>query len=325
MPALHVDTDIGGDPDDVAALAMLAGWPDAELVAVTTVVDPDGSRAAMARHCLRLVGRADVPVVAGARATTAGRRLDPVRELWRGVDLTSAVGTDDSADAVSRLAESTRLGATVVAIGPLTNLAHLGDRHRDLLRSARVVVMGGWVHDLEADLPSWGPGRDGNVAADLGAARTVLDLTGDLTLVTLHETLRVHLRRAHLSRLRAAGEIGTLLAGQAEAYARLQGHGELALAHAGLPDDLLVFLHDPLAAAVALGWAGATTETRHLAPVVDDGGLRLVPAAGGRPVRVLTGLDPPSFTDRWLWATQSGGGTRPDDVGPGLGQVVTES
>ncbi len=37
MPKLHLDTDIGGDIDDLCALAMVLNWPDVELVAVTTV------------------------------------------------------------------------------------------------------------------------------------------------------------------------------------------------------------------------------------------------------------------------------------------------
>jgi hypothetical protein len=40
---LHIDTDLGGDPDD--ACAMVLGWPDVDLVGITTTADPDGQRA----------------------------------------------------------------------------------------------------------------------------------------------------------------------------------------------------------------------------------------------------------------------------------------
>ena len=36
---VHLDTDLGGDPDDVCALSMLLGWPDVEVVGITTVLD----------------------------------------------------------------------------------------------------------------------------------------------------------------------------------------------------------------------------------------------------------------------------------------------
>ncbi|HET9944454.1 MAG TPA: nucleoside hydrolase [Actinomycetes bacterium] len=304
MHRLHVDTDIGGDPDDVAALAMLAGRTDVDLVAVTTVLDADGTRAAMARHCLRLVGRPDVPVVAGAPATSGGRRLDPMSELWTGADLRPEPASDD---AVARLADSIRSGATVLAIGPLTNLALLERAEPGLLGRARIVAMGGWVHDLEDDLPAWGPGRDWNVAADLDAARTVLPRTGDLTVVTLHETLRTHLRRAHLPRLRAAGAIGALLAHQAEVYAAARDHAGLAAAHEGLPDDLLLFLHDPLAAAVAVGGPGVRVERRAAVVVEDRGALRLTRSPTGRDVGVVTAVDSESITERWLSDTERAG------------------
>jgi purine nucleosidase len=46
---VHLDTDIGGDPDDACALAMLLGWPGLDLVGITTTIDPGGVRAACAR------------------------------------------------------------------------------------------------------------------------------------------------------------------------------------------------------------------------------------------------------------------------------------
>lgn len=63
---LHIDTDLGGDPDDACALAMVLGWPDVDLVRITTTADPDGLRAGYVAHVLELVGRMDIPVAAGA-------------------------------------------------------------------------------------------------------------------------------------------------------------------------------------------------------------------------------------------------------------------
>jgi hypothetical protein len=45
---IHLDTDIGGDTDDLCALAMLVGWPGVELVGVTTCSDSGGGRAGLA-------------------------------------------------------------------------------------------------------------------------------------------------------------------------------------------------------------------------------------------------------------------------------------
>ena len=54
MLKLHLDTDLGGDIDDMCALAMVLNWPDVELLAVTTVADDQGRRAGYARNPVRV-------------------------------------------------------------------------------------------------------------------------------------------------------------------------------------------------------------------------------------------------------------------------------
>ena len=54
---IHLDTDLGGDPDDACALSMLLAWPEIELVGVTTNLDVGGERAGCVRRILELAGR----------------------------------------------------------------------------------------------------------------------------------------------------------------------------------------------------------------------------------------------------------------------------
>src|SRR2546421_497063 len=77
MLKLHLDTDIAGDIDDLCALALVLNWPDAELVAVTTVSDDEGRRAGCARYALRMTGREDVAVAAGADVSLGCYRVRP--------------------------------------------------------------------------------------------------------------------------------------------------------------------------------------------------------------------------------------------------------
>ena len=53
---LHLDTDFAGDTDDACALAMVLGWPDTELVGITTTADPGGLRAGYLAYFLGLAG-----------------------------------------------------------------------------------------------------------------------------------------------------------------------------------------------------------------------------------------------------------------------------
>jgi len=188
---VHLDTDIGGDPDDGCALAMLLG-SDLVLAGVTTTVDPHGQRAGYAAHLLRLAGRADVPVAAGAGVTvTAGDIVEPLPQLWP-PRTEARPGSLQAAHDL--LVANLERAATIVAVGPLTTLATL-ERHRPgALCGARLVVMGGWAGPLPGDLPAYGPGDDWNVAVDPQAALVVATSGADITWVTLAATLRTSLR-----------------------------------------------------------------------------------------------------------------------------------
>lgn len=302
---VHLDTDFAGDTDDAAALAMLLGWPDVEVCGITTTADPDGSRAGYVEHMLGLAGRDDIPVAAGAGAALNGAPMGGLPDhvaFWGSavvVPRPSRAGA-----AVELMATSVERGATVVAIGPYTNLALLETARPGILGSVRVVLMGGWVYPAAEGLPAWGPERDWNVQCDTRATQQVFDAAGELTLVTLTGTLRSHLRAAHLERLEAAGAIGRLLARQGRAHEAEHRMTEFGRSHARLPDDLLNFQYDPVAAAVAVGWKGATTATLHLRPVVDDGVLRFAVVDGGKPVDVVLDVDGTDFAETWLRAIE---------------------
>jgi inosine-uridine nucleoside N-ribohydrolase len=168
------------------------------------------------------------------------------------------------------------------------------------LADATVVCMGGWITPPADGLPPWGANMDWNVQCDTSAAVTLFETARELTLVTLTATLDAHLRRAHLDRLRAGSPVGTLLARQAEAHAAQYEFAVLGRTYSRLPDDLCNFQYDPVAAAVALGWNGATIVEQRLRPVFDGAVLRFAPDDAGRVVRVVTEVDGDAFADHWL-------------------------
>jgi inosine-uridine nucleoside N-ribohydrolase len=298
---IHLDTDLGGDPDDLCALAMLLGWPDVEITGITTTLDAEDMRAAYVAYCLRLARRDDIPVASGAGVSlTTLQRADPFlndSRYWPD-DILPSPSTPGAA--LDLLARSIDAGATVAGIGTSTNLALLEIARPGSLRHAPVVLMGGWVRPPADGLPAWGPEMDWNVQFDPRAAEIVFASATDLTLATLPATMQAQVRRADLPRLRTAGPLCELIARQSEARATDAWMPALAEAHAALPDDLLNFQFDPVACAVALGWPGATVEQIRLRTDRDGDVLRFVPDPGGRPVRVLTDVDGPAFAAMWL-------------------------
>jgi purine nucleosidase len=301
MVRIHLDTDLGSDTDDACALAMLLGWPGVELVGITTAVDPGGRRAGYVAHCLQLAGHADVPVAAGAEVSlTTLRCPGSIPDDQRYWPANIPARPSPAGAALDLLDHSIQHGATVVAIGPWTNLALLEVSRPGRLGRVPVVVMGGWTQPPAAGLPAWGPEMDWNVQSDTRAAQILAATTSELTLVTLPATLKAQLRAADLPRLRASGPLGELLARQAEAHAADHGMAELGLAHVGLPDDLLNFQYDPVACAVAVGWNGAVIRELRLRPVLEGELLRFQPDQDGRLMPVVVDLDGASFTDTWL-------------------------
>jgi purine nucleosidase len=303
---IHLDTDLGGDTDDACALAMLLGWPDVEITGVTTVADPGGRRAAYVAHMLRLAGRDDIPLAAGAEvsATTLGRANPVDDERHWPASVTPRPSPPGAA--LDLLERSLDTGATLVAIGPYTNLGLLEISRIGSLRRQPVVVMGGWVEPPAPGLPRWGPEMDFNVQWDTRAAEVVA-ATARLTMVTLPATLNAHLRRADLPRLWAAGPLGQLLARQSEAHAETYQMEKLGRDHSGLPDDLLNFQYDPVACAVALGWSGATVEDIRVRPMRMGDVLSFQPHPEGRSTRAVLDVDGAAFRETWLSAVEAAG------------------
>jgi inosine-uridine nucleoside N-ribohydrolase len=303
---IHLDTDFAGDTDDAAALALLLGRDDVEVVGITTVADPDGARAGYVESFLALAGRHGIPCVAGAGASLAGEPMGDLPDhdaYWGALTTTAQPGVDPGA-AIDLTATSIEQGATVVGIGPYTNLALLERARPRALADARVVLMGGWVRPRPPGFPPWGPERDWNAQCDVGATTEVFAAAGELTLATLPGTIGGHLRAADLVRLRASGPMGALLARQAEAHAAEYDVRTLGRAHPALPDDLMNFQWDPVACAIAVGWDGARIERMRLRPRVDDGVVRFEPDGAGREVAVVTEVDGDAFSELWLRAIE---------------------
>ncbi|HYY97888.1 MAG TPA: nucleoside hydrolase [Pyrinomonadaceae bacterium] len=301
---LHIDTDIGGDIDDLCALALALKWPGAELVGVTTVAEHAGRRAGYARYALGLEGRADVPVAAGADASGGFYREFPL--LPKGEDAYWPGGVESCPtpleDALDLLERNIRQGATVCAIGPFTNLALLERRSPGILGEARLCMMGGFVFPPREGFPAWDYRRDYNVQVDAERARLVFDSASGPTLVTLAVTAETALRGSQLEALEGAGPLARLVARQAEVYAAAEHREkEYARNYAGLPEDFINYQHDPLACAVALGWdEGVRVEELPLNSTIEDGWLVQRVEEGGRPAEVVTRVDGRAFEDFWL-------------------------
>lgn len=176
MTKLLIDTDIGDDIDDALALAAVIQMPSVQLIGVTTVYKNTDMRARLARKLLKLGGVPDVPVYAGCGDGVSVRNDRQERFCQYSPDLDTNVSlAPDNAEAIDPdeaavrfiLDSVERYGKelTIVAIGPLTNIAKaiLSDLER-MRRIGRIVLMGGAFYEHF---------REWNILCDPEAAEVV--------------------------------------------------------------------------------------------------------------------------------------------------------
>ena len=301
---IHLDTDLGGDIDDLCALAMLLRWAgDVHLTGITTVAEAKGRRAGYVRYALGLEGRNDVPVTAGADVAQGFYRYPelgfPAEERYWPEPISSPENAPE--DAIQLLKKSIEQGATIVAIGPYTNLYLLDIQYPGILEEAKLFLMGGYVFPIRTGYPQWGNNMDWNIQVDIHSARHVLEHSNPV-LIPVTATVETALRRAYLPALRKSGPLGNLIAMQAESFAVDEGFEiKYGTTCAGLSDDIINFLHDPLACAIALGWKdGVEISEIHLMFEIRDGWLYETIDPTGKSTKIVTKIDGDKFNNFWI-------------------------
>ncbi|HLY28384.1 MAG TPA: nucleoside hydrolase, partial [Aggregatilineales bacterium] len=173
---IHLDTDIGGDMDDLCALAMLLKWPDLEVTGLTTASDENGRRAGYIAYVLNLIGRTDIPFAAGADVSGGYFRVKPGyppdEENWP-EPIPPRPGSLDAALAL--LKHSIEQGAVLVGTGPFTNFRLLDEKYPGLLKIATVFLMGGHIYDAPIGYPQLDNEMDWNIQLDVHSAQYVLE------------------------------------------------------------------------------------------------------------------------------------------------------
>ena len=192
MIRLAIDTDPG--VDDATAIMAAFAHPEARIEAITTVAGNVSLERTTANVCTILdVLEQNVPVYAGCSHPMVGDVVDA--GYFHGADglgdsgypLSPRLVEDEHAvNALIRLANESPGELTLVAIGPLTNVA-LATRLDPTLpqKYARLVVMGGSVRGVGNITTA----AEFNAYADPEAAAVVFDAWPGLTLVSWETTM----------------------------------------------------------------------------------------------------------------------------------------
>lgn len=309
MRRIILDTDLamgapGSDIDDGFALALVHADPDLRLDLITTVNGNTDVESAtiLTGELARRLDLGDVPIVRGAAAAFTHPEVrrtpsEAVRALEPGA---RPAAEGYAAVEIARHVMANPGEITIVAIGPLTNVAAaILLEPRLAANVAEIVIMGGIFFGTMPDRSM--PGEF-NVWVDPEAAAAVLRSGAPLRWVGLDVTLQVRLTRADAERMRSAGTPFAPFAGEStlawiEHTARVEGG-----------DGESCAMHDPLAVAVVTHPELVTFVDAHVSVVTGDGQARGVmitdllrsehpPVAN---CRVAASVDVPAFTEHFL-------------------------
>lgn len=208
------DTDPG--IDDAMALLFALRSPEIEVAGLTTVFGNSSVEATTrnALNLLDLAGRPDIPVAAGAGRPLINPPIETA-EIVHGADGMGNIGWTQVNNPAQRPLEMhaaqfivetvmRRPGEiTLVAVGPLTNLAlALQLEPRIALHVREVVIMGGSV----LAMGNVSPLAEANVHSDPHAAARVFGAGWPLTMAGLDVTQAVQMDSQYFARLAASGD-----------------------------------------------------------------------------------------------------------------------
>ena len=167
-----LDTDIGGDIDDTWALAMLLNSPELAPKLVVSASADTVYRAKIVAKLLERNGRSDIAVGIGVREPSDGPREH--QQKWiTDYQLKQYPGTvhEDGVQAMIELVNASSDEVTLIAIGPLTNIAAMIRRAPGVTRKIHFIAMMGSIARNHRDQP--GAIAEFNVVQDIAAAQTV--------------------------------------------------------------------------------------------------------------------------------------------------------
>lgn len=282
-----IDTDPG--LDDAVAILFALNCGRFDVAGLTTVAGNIGigTTTRNAGRLLALMGRTDIPVIAGAAAPLKRRGIDETAihgdDGLGGVVLPNSSRANRSG-AASWMAEQLQSAPSgsidILALGPLSNIARLILDHPEAARRiGRLIVMGGAV--LERG--NVGPHSEFNFASDPEAADIVLRAGLDLTLIPLDVTRKVRAGADYVAALRDKGIAAQTSAHLIAAY--FQNGRE------SRP------LHDPCVMLFALAPELFTLENRAVAIELvqtPDAGALLLQAPDAVPVNIAMAVDGPA-------------------------------
>jgi inosine-uridine nucleoside N-ribohydrolase len=297
-----IDTDVSFD--DIIAMLYLLKREDIQVKLITVESVGTGNCTSPFNHIagmLQLTSQKNIPIACPTETPLHGRQWDVasilkhMQKLQGTADLLPIATRKINFDAIKLMDKSIRESTqpvTILAIGPLTNIANLLRYDPKIKKNIRAIVIMGGAINVEGNLSDLNPTvrnkfAEWNIYLDAPAAKTVFTSNIPIQLVPLDVTNTLpitwdfyqHLKKSHHSP--AADFV----------YALLQRNEKNIRSH-------LWFFWDPLAAVLATDQeiANWQTETLQVLQQPENSiGRIIVNNRAGNPVKVCQSVNPTNF------------------------------
>ena len=271
-----LDTDIGDDIDDTWALGLILKSPELDLQLVIGDLGKSLYRARLIAKFLEAAGRTDVAVSVGLPPEEG---VGGQAKWVEGYDLKSYPGQvhADGVQAIISTIMNSPQPVTLVAIGPMPNLAAALSREPRIATRARFVGMHGSVRLGYGGKPQ--PDAEYNVKANPDACRKVFAAPWNITITPLDTCGLVQLKDAKYAAVRDSKDpVARAIIENYRAWAAAGGNPQRA-------DSASSILFDTVAVYLALAEELLQIENLGIR-VTDDGMTMIDPTA--RTIRVAT-------------------------------------
>lgn len=193
MKKILIDTDLGDDIDDSAALIIALNSPEFDIVGITTVYKDTQKRAEMVKEICEMYNK-DIPIYAGRKDPLISKIEDdyePVQySILKKKYTVNHLEIEAAKFIIKMVKEHEDL--IILAMGMMTNLALAFLMDEKTMKKANIIGMGG---NFKEPLPEW------NIKCDVEAARIVCDKAQNLILFGLDVTRELLLTETFISQI----------------------------------------------------------------------------------------------------------------------------
>lgn len=212
-----IDTDFARPPQDDALAVLLAlKSPELEILGLTTVAGNFSREQATSDllRVLEIVGREDIPVYEGANLPLVHRPTEFARNHWGewysdeippqppGGFASIQPASERAADFLVRAVNSHPGQVSIIAIGPLTNVAIAISQDPDFSTNVKkLYIMGGAIASLPDGAGNITPNAEFNFWVDPESAHTVLRSKIPIELSPLNVSRKTSFTQKHLDKI----------------------------------------------------------------------------------------------------------------------------